>query len=404
MMISICIPYVRPQNMEKLIERILDTVKDLNYEIVTEEDKDRIGCPQMLKRLVAKARGDLICFIGDDTYPEDGWLNKAVEAMATLPDGWGVVGFNSQESRHAAHFLADKRILPLLGGEFFSTEYKHCWCDHEITDIAADAGRFVFCDEARIVHNHPVFDSAPVDEDYNRVYSKEYKKHDWDTYCRRKRERIGFKLGIGFPIVDEKVYLQFMLSFITLDAPPYTLLLPKAQAGRFHRDIASVRNSLVEQALVEGCSHLLMMDSDQIYRTEDTIKRLIAHDLPVVSAPVHRRYPPFDPILLRGKVGAFERIPEEEAYSGDLIKIDATGTGCILYKTEIFNTIPGPWFELSVSDADTPVGEDIGFCMKLKKEGIPVYVDTSINISHMTSFEVNRSTHRLFKSMHQMIN
>jgi len=402
-MISICIPYIRPQNIPALLQRIDETCSGLDYEVLAEEDTERIGCPQMLKRLVDKSKGDLVCFVADDTMPGKDWLKNALEAMDKLYDGWGIVGLNSQESRHAAHFLADKRMLPLLDGEFFSTDYKHCWCDNELTDIAIDYGRFVFCDEAVLTHNHPVTGTAAVDDDYRRVYSKEYKKHDFDTYCRRKRERNGFKLGIGFPVIDSKVYLQFMVSFLSLESGPYTLLLPTFQVGEFPRDISAVRNNLVEQALYEGCTHLLMLDTDQVYRDPDTIKKLLSHGKRVVSAPVHRRYPPFDNILLRGEIGAFYSIPEKEAYSGDLVKIDATGTGCILYECSIFNEIDSPWFELSTGKEGNSIGEDINFCRKLKEKGIEIYADTSINIGHLSLFEVNQSTRKFFSKIHGLI-
>lgn len=400
-MISICIPYIRPKNMPALLERIKETCVGIDYEILSEEDKDRIGCPKMLKHLVDKSNGDQVCFIADDTWPEDGWLHAAIEAMKTLPDGWGVVGLNSQQSRHAAHWLADKRMLPLVGGEFFNTEYKHCWCDNELTDLAIDAGRCLFCDEAKLTHNHPVFGTAPVDADYNRVYSDEYKRHDFFTYCRRKRERIGSRLGIGFPIVDNKAYFSFIASVLMLEKPDFTLLLPNFPVGDFPHDIATVRNNLVEQALAEGCEYLLMMDTDQVYRTVDMIPRMLAHKKPVVSAPVHRRYPPFDPILMRGEVGEFKYIDIEEAYSGDLIQIDATGTGCILYHMSVFEQINSPWFELGFKQDGKPVGEDVLFCMKMKEKGIPLFVDTSIEIGHLTSFEVNKQTHLLFRKIYK---
>jgi len=398
-MISICSPYIRPQNMPKLIERIKETCIGLNYEIVADEDTERVGCPKMLKRLVERSKGDLVCFIGDDTWPETDWLISAMRAINTLPSGLGVVGLNSQESKHAAHFLADKRMLPLLGGEFFNTEFRHCWCDHELTDIAKEHGRFVFCDEAVLTHNHPVFGTAETDSDYERVYSEDYRHDDWNTYCRRKRDRYGFKLGIGFPVIDSKVFLSFMTSFLSLNSPGYTLLLPAFPVGEFPRDIAAVRNNIVEQALYEGCTHLLMMDTDQIYRDEKTIEKLLSHKARVVSAPVHRRYPPFDNILLRGEVGKFYSIPEDEAYSGDLVRVDATGTGCIMYDCSVFNDIRGPWFEFGTGSSGQHVGEDINFCMKLAEKGIPIYVDTSIQIGHMSIFEVNEKTRSLFKKL-----
>ena len=209
-----------------------------------------------------------------------------------------------------------------------------------------------------------------------------------------------FKLGIGLPTIESKVALQFMTSFITLQAPDYTLLLPSFPLGNFPREITMVRNNLVRQAFDDRCSHLLMMDTDQAYYTQDMIPKMLAHKVPVVSAPVHRRYPPFDPILLRGDADTFTRIPDEEAYSGGLIKVDATGTGCILYEMSVFETIRGPWFEFKESKSGKTIGEDINFCIKMKEAGIPLYVDTSIVIGHLSMFEVNRDTHMFFKAIY----
>jgi len=350
-MISICIPTIRPQNIPALIAAIDENTGISDYEIEWLEDVDREGCPKTLKKLVEMSNGDLVCFIGDDTAPEPDFLKHALDAMATLPDGWGVVGLNSQESRHAAHFLADKRMLPFLNGEFFSTEYLHCFGDNELTEVAEEMGRFVFADKAVIKHIHPAFKTAESDKDYDRVYSAEYYDHDLKTYYRRKRERYGFKLGIGFPIIDKSVSLDFMVSFIVMDKPDYTLLIPKFAIGDLAKDIAAVRNNLVEQAQNEGCSHLLMLDTDQVYRDKDMVSKMLSHKMPIVGAPVHRRYPPFDAILLRGDVGRYKFIPDEEVYSGDLIEIDATGTGCILIDMSVFDDMKKPFFEITMHES-----------------------------------------------------
>jgi hypothetical protein len=205
-------------------------------------------------------------------------------------------------------------------------------------------------------------------------------------------------LGVGFPLIDKTVHVDFMVSFVQLEKPDYTLLIPKFPVGEFPRDIAAVRNNLVEQALFEGCSHLLMLDTDQVYRDPEMITKMLKHGIPVVGAPVHRRYPPFDAILLRGDIGQYKYIPDAEVYSGDLIDIEATGTGCIMFQCELFDEFEKPWFEIT-SDPKTgkTIGEDIGFCHKLRERGIPIRADTSIEIGHMTTFEVNRSTYELFK-------
>lgn len=399
-MISICIPTIRPQNIPALLAGIEKNagIPRSEYEILVLTDDERQGCPKTLKQMVDTASGNLICFIGDDTMPEPDFLRYALDAMATLPDGWGVVGLNSQVSRHAGHFLADKRMLPFMGGEFFHTGYLHCWCDHELTDIANEMGRFVFADKSILVHNHPAFGTAEVDDDYIRVYSDEYRKFDMKLYIKRKRERKHFTLCIGFPIIDKSVHVDFMVSFLAMNKPDYTLLVPKFNVGEFQKDIAAVRNNLVEQAQLDGGSHLLMLDTDQVYRDSNMIDKMLAHKSPVVSAPVHRRYPPFDAILLRGEIGKYKYISDDEVYSGDLIDIDATGTGCIMFDMSLFDDLQEPYFEITMKNGRV-VGEDIGICHKLRSKGIPIRADTSIEIGHLTQFEVNRKTYEMFSAL-----
>jgi len=399
-LITICIPTIRPQNIPALIDAIKTNagIGEEYYKIEWLEDVDREGCPKTLKKMVDQSDSEMICFLGDDTMPEPDFLRHALNAMATLPEGIGVVGLNSQASKHAAHFLAHRRMLSYLGGEFFSTEYLHCFGDNELTEVAEEMGRFVFAEKAVIKHIHPAFKNTESDPDYDRVYSKEYYEHDIKTYYRRKRTRYGFKLGIGFPIIDKDVSLDFMVSFLAMDKPDYTLLVPKFAIGAFAKDIAAIRNNLVEQAQNEGCSHLLMLDTDQVYRDANMINKMISHKVPVVGAPVHRRYPPFDAILLRGEIGQYKFIPDDEVYGGGLIDIDATGTGCIMIDMAIFDQLEKPYFEITAK-GDKVVGEDIGFCSKLRAKGIPIRADTSIEIGHMTLFEVNRQTYELYCAM-----
>lgn len=191
---SIIIPVIRPDKAERCKNAIIENagIPAGRYEIVTEEDKERIGAPKMIKKMTDSCQGELVCFLGDDTIPQEGFLKHALDAMATLPDGWGLVGFDDNVRikgtiKAAAHWLADKRLLPLVGGEFFHTGYKHCWCDNELCIRAEELGRYVFCEHARIYHDHPIVDTKNDDADYRRVYSPEWLAHDVVLFRKRRR-------------------------------------------------------------------------------------------------------------------------------------------------------------------------------------------------------------------------
>lgn len=401
MNVSIIIPVIRPDKAKRCVEAIWDNcgVAIDRLEVITMEDAKGIGCPRMVEALTAEARFDWVMFLGDDTIPRPGFLKSAMASAGTLPDGWGVVGLNTEDpsgTNDRAHWMAHKRMLDLIpGGAFFPTEYRHCYCDDELKDIAIENGRWTYAKDCRIDHDHPI-NGGEVDDGYERAYHDDA-KGDRRVYQNRKQSRRraagDFVLAICWPVTNLITYADFAISYAALEKPRHLFLWPQQVHGQDvtgeAKNIDQIRNSLVDRALMAGCSHVMMMDTDQCYRTTDMIRRMFAHGLPVVGARVHRRYPPFDPLLFRwdAKAERYSTFTNEETEaavdSGALVQVDATGAGCMLYDSEVFLQIEPPWFEFAVRDGRT-VGEDIRFCEKLRSAGIPIHVDTSIDIQHLT--------------------
>jgi hypothetical protein len=399
---SICIPVVRPDKADNCIEAIRTNTQGHEYEIIAEQDTERIGCPRMLKRLVAKSTGNYICFLGDDTLPREGWLDEALAEMAECPNGVGVVGLNTEPGNPIAHWIAHRDMLQLLDGEFFYTGFNHCFCDDDLHDRADILGRWRTAETAIVGHDHPI-NGAPADEHYIKVYKTDKAQSDWKhdqrLYFRRKIARRRPKLCIGLPVVSPDVPVQFFTSFACMEKPDaYVLAMPEFKGGPFVQNISQARNDLVRQSLSEGCSHLLMADTDQVYPPQ-TLNRLISHGKDIAGVRVHRRYPPFDVIMHRGEVGRYEHVPDEECFSGDLVPVDATGTGCLLFDTRVFLEIDEPWFEPGTLPNGMPIGEDINFCSKARAAGYEIYVDTSIEVGHLAPFEVNRWAYELFRGL-----
>ena len=396
--VSVIIPVVRPDKALKCIESL-----DLHcpgVEIVSEQDVNGIGCPKMMERLTAKTTRQLVMFLGDDTTVKSGCLQNALKKMESLPDGWGVVGLNTTPGNDHAHFLADKRILEHIpGGNFFSTEYKHCFGDDELKDIGIKLGRWGFADDAIIEHDHPI-NGGEEDEFYRKAYQTF--REDQVTYFRRKRERTGGMLAIGFPLVNDEIPVPFFLSDELMNKPDkYTLLVPKFPHGPWSCNLAEARESIVWQALREGASHLLLCDTDQTYPA-DTINKLASHDVDVCGVLVHRRWPPFDPVMFRGEHPKYGHVPDDEMFSGKLVEVDATGTGCMLINMAVFDVIESPFFKFDTykeGETTKPIGEDFYFCNKVRKKGIRICVDTSVRVGHLTTVEINETFYKICKNM-----
>lgn len=197
MKVSIIIPYIRPELVHNVVNMAIANAGILPHEIIWEEDKERIGHAKFLNRMVEKTTGDLVCFLADDTLPQPDYLKNALEAMAKLPDGWGLVALsdgtcNGQSPAGAGrnlayHWLADKRLLPHLDGKFLHEGYKHCCVDNELTERAAELSRYVWCNEALVIHNHPIlYQEKETDEDYKQFYSVDWLAHDRELLKNRR--------------------------------------------------------------------------------------------------------------------------------------------------------------------------------------------------------------------------
>jgi len=204
-----------------------------------------------------------------------------------------------------------------------------------------------------------------------------------------------FSLAIGIPLSFPFIPSSFFHSFALMEKPDYVYI--HADNGPIHE----LRNNIVERALAENASHLIMMDIDQVYHPR-TIPQLLSRRLPAVGALVHRRYPPFDSLMLRerevnSRLSVYESVDEWEA--GELVEVDATGAGCLMFEMSVFRKMPYPWFrnDKEVPKGMPPIGEDIGFCQDLKAAGYKIFVDTSVPAGHLTTMIVNTATNRLYR-------
>lgn len=212
------------------------------------------------------------------------------------------------------------------------------------------------------------------------------------------------KLAICLPLSSYEVPTAFFVSFLALEKPSfYHLIFPSVPVGEHSESMASIRNDLVSQAMEKGCTHIAMLDTDQNY-PKDTLIRLLSHDLPVVFAKVHRRYPPFDPILLRKDEDSdkYFDIPygewKENKKNNRLQEVDAIGGACSLFQTETFFNIKYPWYRIIPgNERRRRMGEDIFLCtQKLKKAGYSIFVDLNIDIGHFTHMEADEDLYELF--------
>ena len=147
--------------------------------------------------------------------------------------------------------------------------------------------------------------------------------------------------------------------------------------------LPEARNALVRDALADGATHLLWLDSDMIVPSI-ALERLLAHDAPIVGATYLRRTPPHR--LLGEPDGNQCGAPE------GMTRMVSMPFGCLLVQSGVFNSLQAPWFRLDY-EGTRPIGEDIGFCRRAR----PLIADAVFNDDWLTTqlSHIGSTAHRI---------
>jgi len=159
---------------------------------------ERLGVPKVLKDGVAVSKGELVFFLGNDCIPEPDFITKAVDKMyqefGDSMDGLIAVNDGYWNGEIATHWLASKKLLPFLDGEFFHTGYNHVGCDNELTARCKKMGKYAWAEDCKVFHDHPI-QGTPSDEIYDIGTSRQ--KEDRELLEKRSKE-VGFELLQNF--------------------------------------------------------------------------------------------------------------------------------------------------------------------------------------------------------------
>lgn len=163
--------------------------------------------------------------------------------------------------------------------------------------------------------------------------------------------------------------------------------------------IDQARNVLATQALSEGYTETMWIDSDIEFNPDD-VDRLRQHDLPIVSGVYAKRGQP---------AIASNVMPETESFefgkNGGLYEICYAGTGFLYVKREVYETmqmnldIPVcnelfselviPFFHPIIREHDEAawyLAEDFSFSHRARECGYKVMADTSIRLWHIGTY------------------
>jgi hypothetical protein len=162
-------------------------------------------------------------------------------------------------------------------------------------------------------------------------------------------------------------------------------------------NLCRARNQLAESFLESGCEWLLFWDSDMVVEKLSTVYDLLAvakaHEFDIVGAlccivtaerPIPTLYRPDEATITKALLD----------YPVDVIaEVAGTGTGFLLIHRTVLEKVQADaggsrfawfteWAESGGNGDEQWIGEDVGFCLKARRLGFRVAVDTSTHVGH----------------------
>lgn len=111
------------------------------------------------------------------------------------------------------------------------------------------------------------------------------------------------------------------------------------------------RNSLAEQAINKGATHIFWCDTDNVPPV-DVIKRLISHDKDIVGGIYCKRIPPYE--LLGVPFGPVD------FQKGGVVPFWLMPGGCMMVSAKVYRTLPRPWYFDTARREGTPMEHLLG--------------------------------------------
>ncbi len=144
------------------------------------------------------------------------------------------------------------------------------------------------------------------------------------------------------------------------------------------------RQMLLNDALAGGFTHILWIDDDTQF-SEKAVDLMLSRDVDYVALNFCRRTFPLS--FTAHELGTMS--PIDSSQRTGIEEVYQVGLGMCLIKLDAVRDIPGPHFEVKISDIHgTYIGEDTYFCHKLRDKGIKLYVDhdASMLVQHIGDF------------------
>lgn len=193
------------------------------------------------------------------------------------------------------------------------------------------------------------------------------------------------KVAICCPTLEMSKQARFWDFYNVLDKPVGSVCFTS-----HGQSPAMGRNLMIQGALEADCTHVLFLDDDMTFQP-DTLRKLLAHDVDMVSGLYLLKGFPNQPLIFDVVLeGGKQRWMDVTDDMQGLIEVVGSGFGCVLIKTEVFLAMEKPWVRLGEIDPEQWC-DDLGFYNRARALGFKLFVDLDIPCGHMGTVTISPS-------------
>jgi len=147
-------------------------------------------------------------------------------------------------------------------------------------------------------------------------------------------------------------------------------------------------NKLVELAQEKKASHIFFVEHDIVFGP-DVLGKLLDLDKDVVAAPYSGRALPRRPLIYQQADNAEELyMMSYDIWPDKPFKCYGVSTGCTLVKMSVFDKIEKPYFSFEYTkEGKMKMSQDIYFSKKVNEAGMECWVDPTIDVVHIGSYD-----------------
>lgn len=221
---------------------------------------------------------------------------------------------------------------------------------------------------------------------------------------------IGLVLSHGFP-APTRFWDSYELMMHHIASGQTNALLPSDKAITDVRRIKSVafpvdvaRNEVCREMLDKSdADYLFFMDADMVFPM-DVVGRLVAHDVPVVSARYHMRSEPHHAVAyVKHRLHSGPNAYAPVHYGRGLIEIERGGAGALLIRRDVLETLRARggdnWFRYQRGPEpphDFTVSEDFWFYRQVREAGFKTFCDWDLICGHLQEMAIDDKLNRWY--------